>query len=119
MSHIKDKNLALLAYLSALLLYVHLILFIAVLGIAIIMNNGKNNDFVAFHIRQMLGLGVIAVFISVFARTIPEDLYWLAYLIITLLVILAMLGLASAIKNQKDKLPFLGNYFQQWFSFVK
>jgi uncharacterized membrane protein len=119
MNEIKDKNYALLAYLSALLLYIHLIVFVAVLGIAVIMNNGKNNAFVSFHIRQMMGIGVLAIVISVFARVIPDDLYWLAFIIVSFLVLLAMLGLASAIKNQKDELPFLGRYFQQWFSFVK
>lgn len=119
MNEIRDKNYALLAYLSSLLLFVHLILFIAVLGIAVIMNNGKNNSFVSFHIRQMLGIAVISIVLSVFARMIPDDLYWLAFLIIGFLVLLAMLGLMSAVKNQKDELPFIGSYFQQWFSFVK
>jgi uncharacterized membrane protein len=119
MTEIKDKNLAIIAYLSALLLYVHLIIFIAALGVAIIMNNGKNNEFVNFHIRQMMGIASIAIVISVFARIIPDNLYWLAFLIITLLVVLALLGLTSALKNQKDELPFVGKYFQQWFSFVK
>ncbi len=119
MTEIKDKNLAIFAYLTSLLLYVHLIIFIAALGVAVILNNGKNNGFVNFHIRQMMGIASIAVVISVFARLIPDDLYWLAFLIITLLVVMAMLGLISALKNQKDELPFLGKYFQQWFSFVK
>lgn len=119
MTVIKDKNLAVVAYLSALLLYVHFVLFIAVLGVAVILNNGKNNEFVSFHIRQMLGIAAMALVISVFSNNIPPDMFWLAFIIISFFVLLAMLGLVSVLKSQKDKLPFLGGYFQQWFSFIK
>ena len=115
----EDKNLAKLAYLSSLLLYIHFLLFVAVLGVAVILNNDRNSEFVSFHIRQMMGIGVIALVLNVFARVIPAELYWLAFVIITLIVVMAMLGLVSVVKNQKDELPVIGAAFQKWFSFIK
>lgn len=115
----KDKNIAILAYLSSLLLIVHFLLFIAVLGVAVILNNGRNNEFVSFHIRQMLGIASIALILNVFAGAIPEGYGWLALIIILLIVVIAMLGLISAARNQKDELPFIGAAFQKWFSFIK
>lgn len=115
----KDKNIAILAYLSSLLLIVHFLLFIAVLGVAVILNNGRNNEFVSFHIRQMLGIASIALILNVFAGAIPEGYGWLALIIILSIVVIAMLGLISAARNQKDELPFIGAAFQKWFSFIK
>ena len=105
--------------MSSLLLYINFILFVAVLGVAVIMNNGKKNDFVSFHIRQMLGIAVIALVLNVFAGVIPKDFGWLAFLIITMVVIMALLGYISALKKQKDELPFIGGAFQKWFSFIE
>ena len=115
----KDKNIAILGYLSALMLYIHFLLFVAVLGVAIILNNGKYNEFVSFHLRQMMGIGVIALIVNVFAGAIPDRQYWLAFVIITLVVVMALLGLVSAFKDQKDELPVVGAAFQKWFSFIK
>lgn len=115
----KDKNIAMLAYLSSLLLFIHFILFIAVLGVAVILNNGRNNEFVSFHIRQMLGIASVALALSIFAGVIPDDVYWLAFVIIFLVVLMAMLGLMSVIRDQKDELPVVGAAFQKWFSFIK
>ena len=117
MSKPLGKELAVLAYASALFLYVHLFLFIAVFGITVILNQNKGHEFAAFHIRQMFGIGVIAVFLSVFANWVPNG--FIAFLLISLMVLLALLGLVSALKNQKNELPVLGAQFQQWFSFIK
>jgi uncharacterized membrane protein len=113
------KNLALLAYGSSLFLYVHLMVFIAVFGISVILNYNKGNKFASFHIRQMFGIGMIAVFVSVFANNIPEDQILLPLTIISLMVLLSILGLLSAVRNQQDLIPFIGTYFQKWFTFIK
>ncbi|WP_124981453.1 hypothetical protein [Nonlabens xiamenensis] len=117
MSSLAGKNLAILAYASSLFLYIHLLLFIGVFGIAVIMNQNKGQQFAAFHIRQMFGIAIIAILISVFAELIPT--WYIALLIITLMVLIALLGMLSALRDQKDPLPVLGSYFQTWFSFIK
>ncbi|MEO9953873.1 hypothetical protein [Nonlabens sp.] len=113
------KNLAILAYASAIFLYIHFIVFVAVFGIAVILNYNKGNKFASFHIRQMFGIGIIAVIISVFSGTIPEDQLLLPLIIITMMVLLALLGLVSALRNQQDLLPYIGKHFQKWFNFIK
>jgi hypothetical protein len=35
------------------------------------------------------------------------------------MVLLALLGLISSLRNQQDLLPFIGKYFQKWFTFIK
>jgi hypothetical protein len=113
----KAKNLALAAYGSALLLYLHLLVFIAVFGVILIRHREIGNDFSAFHLRQMFGIGAIAIAISVFQGVIPN--VWIALAILSLMVLLALLGLLSAARDQKTELPFIGQYFQEWFSFIK
>jgi hypothetical protein len=67
----------------------------------------------------MFGIAIIAVVVSVFADNIPKDQLLLPLLIITLMVLLALLGLISSLRNQQDLLPFIGKYFQKWFTFIK
>ncbi len=114
-----DINIAIIAYDSSMFLYLHLMVFIAVFGVAIILNYNKGNKFASFHIRQMFGIAIIAVVVSVFADNIPKDQLLLPLLIITLMVLLALLGLISSLRNQQDLLPFIGKYFQKWFTFIK
>jgi uncharacterized membrane protein len=113
------KNIAIIAYASSVFLYLHLMVFIAVFGVAIILNYNKGNKFASFHIRQMFGIAIIAVVVSVFADNIPNDQLVLPLLIISLMVLLALLGLISSLRNQQDLLPFIGKYFQKWFTFIK
>jgi uncharacterized membrane protein len=113
------KNIAIIAYASSVFLYLHLMVFIAAFGVAIILNYNKGNKFASFHIRQMFGIAIIAVVVSVFADNIPKDQLLLPLLIITLMVLLALLGLISSLRNQQDLLPFIGKYFQKWFTFIK
>ena len=113
------KNIAIIAYASSVFLYLHLMVFIAVFGVAIILNYNKGNKFASFHIRQMFGIAIIAVVVPVFADNIPKDQLLLPLLIITLMVLLALLGLISSLRNQQDLLPFIGKYFQKWFTFIK
>jgi hypothetical protein len=113
----EGKTLALLAYASSLFLYLHLFIFIAVLGTFILLNMGTGRRFATFHHRQMVGIAVIAILINSLANLVASG--WLALLMITGIVLIAMLGMLSAIKNQMQPLPYLGEYFQNWFNFIK
>lgn len=110
------KSLAILGYASAILLYLPLMFFIAVYGVAVILNHKKGNDFASFHLRQMFGIGALTIAASVFTSRI--DNVMIGFIVLSLMVLLALLGLVSALRNQKDELPFIGAYFQKWFSFI-
>lgn len=113
----KGKKLAILAYGSAILFYLPLLLFIATFGVAVILNHNKGNEFATFHIRQMFGIGLITIFLSIFTNRI--DNFWVGFTVLSLMVLLALLGMISALRNQKDELPIVGAYFQKWFTFIK
>lgn len=113
----QGKTLALIAYASALLLYVHLMGFITVLGAAILLNYNKNQSFATFHHRQMFGIACIAFFITAFGNILPSG--WIALLLTTLIVLMAVLGFFDATKNQTTPLPYIGVHFQKWFTFIK
>ncbi|KQC33818.1 hypothetical protein AAU57_11125 [Nonlabens sp. YIK11] len=113
----QGKPIALLAYASAVFLYVHLMLFIAVLGVAILLNFNKNQPFAAFHHRQMLGIACIAFLITAFGSILPSG--WIAFVLISLIFLMAILGFADAYKNQTTPLPYIGEQFQKWFTFIK
>ena len=113
----EEKQLALIGYATALLLYIHFILFVAALVGVILYNSGKGNRFASFHLRQMTGIGLIAVLVNAFASAVPNG--FIALLLITLMVVLAGLGFLSANQNQQVPLPYVGRYFQEFFSFIK
>ncbi|AGC78175.1 hypothetical protein LX97_03028 [Nonlabens dokdonensis] len=111
------KNLALLAYGSAILIYLPLLFFIGAFGVAIILNQNKGNKFASFHIRQMFGIGAMTIIASIFTNRVEN--IWVGLTVLSLMVLLALLGFTSAYRNQQDELPFIGKYFQQWFTFIK
>lgn len=111
------KSVAIIGYASAIFLFIHLFGCIAIFGVAVILNNDKNQPFAVFHLRQMFGILVAAVIVSVFASALPTGI--IPLLITSCLVLLAVLGLVSALKNQKNHLPIIGTLFQQWFKFIK
>lgn len=112
-----EKQLAILGYASALLLYINLLLFIMVFVGIILYNAGKNHLFASFHLRQMTGIALIAVLVNAFANAVPNG--FIAFMLVTFMVVIAILGLFSALRGQKEPLPYIGIYFQQFFSFIK
>ena len=111
------KKLALLGYASALFLFIHLFGCIAFFGVALILKDGENQPFATFHLRQMFGIIVVSIIASIFASALPIGI--IPFLITSFLVLLAVLGLVSALKNQTDVLPIVGPLFQKWFNFIK
>ena len=91
-----------------------IISYITLIGtvIAFIMNNSKKNTFAQFHIRQMIGLGLIALINQyVIGKFIP-----MAAMVIGVgLLILWIIGFIGAIQGEEKKVPLLGDQFQEWF----
>lgn len=94
-----------------------IISYITLIGtvIAIIMNNSKKNAFAQFHIRQMVGLGVLALINQyVIGRFIP-----MASMVIGVgLLVLWIIGFIGAIQGEEKKVPLLGDQFQEWFKSI-
>lgn len=75
------------------------------------------NDYDRFHIRQAFGLHMTMLFFEILGSfsMVPyvlTRLVWLAY-IITMVVLMI-----QAWRNKRIKIVFLGDRFQQWFSFL-
>jgi len=92
-----------------------IISYITVIGtiIAFIMNQNKHNSFASFHIRQAIGIflaGMVVNFISRFT-----DFGWLDAILSIGVLILWIMGLVGAIQGKEQRVPLLGDQFQEWF----
>ncbi len=102
----EGKSMAIIAYLT-------------IIGsiIAITMNMEPKNTFARFHIRQAFGIHLVfhafallsSVSYSIFAL---YGLY-LCY------IILFIYGFVGALNGKMQEIPFLGPYFQKWFTFIQ
>ena len=75
--------------------------------IAIIINSNEKNEFASFYIRQLLGLFLAGIILSI----IPL-LGWLLSIVIFVFWIISLIG---AIQDEKKEVPLVGKYFQEWF----
>lgn len=75
--------------------------------ISFVVNTNDKDELTSYYLRQTLLLHVIIMFgwIPVFGNLLA--LVAFIFLIISLL---------SAIQNEKKEIPFIGGYFQEWFS---
>ena len=75
--------------------------------IALVMNSSNKTEFASFYIRQMLGLALLGLVISI----IPFiNLFgWI------LVVILWVMSLIGSLSGEKKETPIIGAYFQDWF----
>ncbi|HEY9167896.1 MAG TPA: hypothetical protein VIN72_00235 [Lutibacter sp.] len=82
--------------------------------IAFVMNNEKHNSFAAFHIRQMVGLSLFSLGISIVSRYAGP----VAGILAIGLFVLWIIGLMGAINGQEKKVPLVGDLFQDWFKAI-
>ena len=81
--------------------------------VAFIMHNNNKTELGAYHLRQMLGLLILGIAISVLARVIGIPIViWILQIGIFALWIM---GLISAFNGEKKPVPLLGEQFQDWF----
>lgn len=101
----EGKTLAVVAYLT-------------IIGsvIAIVMNAEKKNAYTAFHTRQGLGLCLLYMLVGYIASNFDSwtisTAFWVGF------GILFFYGIISAINGKMQKVPFVGDYFQKWFSSI-
>ena len=92
-----------------------IISYITLIGwiIAYVMNNNNKTAFAAFHLRQSLGIIVVAVLLSIVVSmaSVPM-LGWILQLGILVFWILGFIG---ALQGEMKPVPLLGAQFQDWF----
>ncbi|MEY3397869.1 MAG: hypothetical protein RL220_463 [Bacteroidota bacterium] len=74
--------------------------------IALILNGKNPTPLGSFHIRQALGIWIISLFIP---------FRWTMWSIGIITAILWLIGLISAVNSEEKPIPFIGQYFQDWF----
>lgn len=82
-------------------------LFLIGLVIALIMNSNKKNAFASFHIRQSIGLWITGLVLGV----IP-----IVNFLGIVVFVFVIIGLVNAIQGDAKPVPFVGKYYQEWFS---
>ena len=75
--------------------------------IALVLNSNEKDELTSFYLRQLLGLFLFSVLISLIP--IVNIFGW----IITL--IFWIISLIGAINGEQKEIPWVGSYFQDWF----
>lgn len=95
---------------------VGIVAYITLIGwlAALIMNSNHRSSLGSFHVRQALGIYLLAVASSMIM--IIPILGWIAGMLGYLLVlVLWFIGLIAAINGEEKVVPVLGEQFQEWF----
>lgn len=100
-----EKTIGIVAYLSV-------IGFI----IAIVMNS-KKSEYANFHIRQSLGIILVAIALMILANifVFVLNIGMLSWIFNILILVFWILGFIGAVQGEKKLVPVLGAQFQEWF----
>ena len=99
----EGKTIAIIAYIT----------FIGLI-IAFVLNMEKKNSFALFHIRQSLGLVLVALVLGVI--NIIPILGWVISIIGSIILFIMWIsGLMSALNGNEKPVFLLGEKFQEWF----
>ncbi len=99
------KTIAIIAYLT----------FIGLI-IAALINNSKRSDLGTYHIRNMIGISLLSTVITLLSWT--GLLTLLTNVLFTILGVFWLIGLIIAVRGEKQEIPILGKYFQDWFKSI-
>lgn len=93
-----------------------IVAYITIIGLiaAFVMNNEKKNLFASFHIRQMLGLTLTGLVLSM-VNIIPFFGWIVSIVGSILLLVLWVIGLMNAVNGKEKEVPVLGKYYSEWF----
>ncbi len=75
--------------------------------ISFVVNMNDKDEIASFYLRQTIVLHLIIIL-----GWIPV----LGNLLALVALVFLVISLLSAIQNEKKEIPFVGNYFQEWFS---
>ncbi|GGD97887.1 DUF4870 domain-containing protein [Planktosalinus lacus] len=96
-----------------------IIAYITLIGwvVAILMNSNKKNDYASFHIRQMLGLILLSILVSVLSMYVNLGVF--GTILSVLILVLWIIGFVGAIQGERKLVPIIGENFQEWFKGIK
>jgi len=83
--------------------------------IAFIKNNDNKTELGSFYVRQVLGLMLTGLAISLLG-VIPILGWILGGILGLILFIFAIISFIGALKGEEKLVPILGKYYQEWFS---
>lgn len=87
--------------------------------IGLVLHSNNKTSLGAFHLRQMLGLMIVAVAIAIlgFPLAFIPFLGWFISLALNIgILVFWILGLVSAANGTEKPLPIIGELFQKWFA---
>lgn len=85
--------------------------------IAVTMNAETKHAFGRFHCRQAFGLHISFLGLALFSSSAFNFFAWAGlYLMYFSLWIYGFLG---ALTGKEHRIPYIGNYFQKWFTFIR
>lgn len=95
-----------------------IVAYLTIIGtiIAYFINNDSKNPFGSFHIRQGLGIHItfylLGIVVSWFDSWLISTPFYL------FIIVLWGYGILAAIQGERNEVPILGKYFQNWFSTI-
>ena len=95
---------------------VAIISYITLIGwiIALVMHNGNKTALGAYHIRQSLGIIIIAVLLAILNSVLGIPI--IAWIIQIGILVFWILGLIAAIQGEMKPVPLHGAQSQDWFN---
>ena len=84
--------------------------------IAFFMNQDKKNPFTSFHVRQALGLGLLYIMIAFVISSLDSMMISMSFWIF--FSVLYLYGLFGAITGKMNRVPILGDIFQNLFKSI-
>lgn len=100
----KGKTIAVVAYLTIIGLIA-----------ALVMNKSQPTSLGRFHIRQSIGITVLAIALSTL-RFVPGIGALLSKIVGAIVLIAIVVGILEALKQEERGLPVVGQFFQKWFA---
>lgn len=98
--------------------------YITIIGwlVAYFVNKEEANDLRKYHLEQGFGLFLSAIVLNVAASIIMRTSFSLGFLgslVGLFILILAIMGIIAASKEEKKPLPLIGHLFEGKFNFLK
>jgi uncharacterized membrane protein len=93
--------------------------------IGLVSYNGSpdKSSLARFHLRQMLGIMILGISISILSTIVTLTMGWSIGNIIRFVnlgtIVLWILGLIAALNGEEKPVPLVGDFFQKTFTFIK
>lgn len=82
-------------------------------------SNSEKGSLARYHLRQSFGVHVSSFALQVGATILVPLFGLMAYLLFVVVFAMWVLGFIAAIQGEEKPIPYAGDYFQRWFSFIQ